>query len=182
VGLGSFYNHFQSKEELFEAAVEDVLDLLGGLLDELTADIDDPAEVFAQSFRLFGRIHRRNPDMSKVFLNTGWPWPARAGASPPGAARHPGGRSCRAVHLASDKHRYRGDGTDRPGPRRQPSAHVAYAQRMTSSASTSAAARAARHGPVPTTLGRGRRGGIPEILNPPVRVGVHAARPRAAPG
>jgi len=69
--LGSFYNHFQSKEELFEAAVEDVLELLGGLLDELTATIDDPAEAFAQSFRLFGRFHRRNPDMSKVFLNNG---------------------------------------------------------------------------------------------------------------
>jgi AcrR family transcriptional regulator len=71
VGLGSFYNHFQSKEELFEAAVEDVLELLGGLLDKLTADIDDPAEVFAQSFRLFGRFHRRNPDLSKVFLYNG---------------------------------------------------------------------------------------------------------------
>jgi AcrR family transcriptional regulator len=71
VGLGSFYNHFQSKEELFEAAVEDVLDLLGGLLDELTADINDPAEIFAQSFRLFGRFHRRNPDMSKVILSNG---------------------------------------------------------------------------------------------------------------
>jgi len=71
VGLGSFYNHFESREELFEAAIEDVLELLGGLLDELTADIDDPAVVFAQSFRLFGRFHRRNPEMSKVFLNNG---------------------------------------------------------------------------------------------------------------
>jgi AcrR family transcriptional regulator len=71
VGLGSFYNHFQSKEELFEAAVEDVLEVLGGLLDHATADIEDPAEVFAQSFRLFGRFHRRNPEMSKVFLNCG---------------------------------------------------------------------------------------------------------------
>ncbi|SRR5208283_3169104 len=71
VGLGSFYNHFESKEELFEAAVEDVLELLGGLLDELTADIDDPAVAFAQSFRLFGRFHRRNPEMSKVFLSNG---------------------------------------------------------------------------------------------------------------
>jgi AcrR family transcriptional regulator len=70
VGLGSFYNHFQSKEELFEAAVEDVLELLGHLLDELTAGLDDPAEIFAQSFRLFGRFHRRNPEMSKVCLNS----------------------------------------------------------------------------------------------------------------
>src|SRR5208283_2345619 len=34
VGLGSFYNHFESREDLFEAAVEDVLELLGGFLDE----------------------------------------------------------------------------------------------------------------------------------------------------
>src|SRR5271165_4707094 len=71
VGLGSFYNHFESREELFAAAVEDVFELLGGLLDELTADIDDPAVIFAQGFRLFGRFHRRNPQLSKVFLNDG---------------------------------------------------------------------------------------------------------------
>jgi AcrR family transcriptional regulator len=71
VGLGSFYNHFDSREELFEAAVEDVLELVGGLLDELTSDTDDPAVIFAQSFRLFGRFHRPNSEMSKVFLNNG---------------------------------------------------------------------------------------------------------------
>ena len=37
VGMGSFYNHFESKEELFEAAVADVLDNHGALLDQLTA-------------------------------------------------------------------------------------------------------------------------------------------------
>ena len=71
VGLGSFYNHFESREELFETAVEDVLELVGGLLDKLTADIHDPAVIFAQSFRLFGRFHRANPEMSKVYLGNG---------------------------------------------------------------------------------------------------------------
>src|SRR3954447_24908539 len=47
VGMGSFYNHFDSKEELFEAAVADVLDAHGALLDQLTESIDDPAETFA---------------------------------------------------------------------------------------------------------------------------------------
>ncbi len=37
----------------------------------MTAGLDDPAVIFAQSFRLFGRFHRRNPQMSKVFLNNG---------------------------------------------------------------------------------------------------------------
>lgn len=47
VGMGSFYNHFDSKEQLFEAAVAEVLDAHGALLDHLTASLDDPAETFA---------------------------------------------------------------------------------------------------------------------------------------
>jgi AcrR family transcriptional regulator len=69
VGMGSFYNHFETKEKLFEAAVEAVMDDYGQLLDDLTSDIEDPAEVFACSFRLTGRLHRRAPELSRVFLN-----------------------------------------------------------------------------------------------------------------
>src|SRR5215212_10637460 len=68
VGMGSFYNHFQSKEELFEAAVADVLDNHGALLDQLTGLIDDPAETFACSFRLTGRLFRRRPRESQILL------------------------------------------------------------------------------------------------------------------
>jgi AcrR family transcriptional regulator len=71
VGMGSFYNHFDSKEELFQAAVEDALDAFGAALDQLTIGLDDPAQVFAQSFRLTGRLHRRQPDLSKVLLRNG---------------------------------------------------------------------------------------------------------------
>src|SRR6187200_2101186 len=56
VGMGSFYNHFESKEELFEAAITEVLDTHGALLDQLTSSIDDPAEIFARSYRLTGRL------------------------------------------------------------------------------------------------------------------------------
>ena len=69
VGMGSFYNHFQTKEELFEAAVEAVMDGYGQLLDDLTNGIEDPAEVFACSFRLTGRLQRAEPELSRVFLN-----------------------------------------------------------------------------------------------------------------
>ena len=69
VGMGSFYNHFETKAQLFEAAVEAVMDAYGQLLDNVTADIDDPAEVFARSFRLTGRLHRREPELSGVLLN-----------------------------------------------------------------------------------------------------------------
>ncbi len=71
VGLGSFYNHFETREQLFDAAVEDVLDRLGNILDDVTAPLDDPAEVFAQAFRLTGRLHRLDPELSKVLLNSG---------------------------------------------------------------------------------------------------------------
>ena len=71
VGMGSFYNHFESKEQLYQAAVEDALDRYGALLDELTADLDDPALAFTQSFRLSGRLHRLQPELSRVLLNNG---------------------------------------------------------------------------------------------------------------
>ena len=62
VGMGSFYNHFDSKEQLFQAAVTDVFDAYGAMLDSLP-EVDDPAETFARSFRLAGRFFgsaRRN--------------------------------------------------------------------------------------------------------------------------
>ena len=68
VGMGSFYNHFDSKEQLFEAAVADVLDTHGAVLDHLTADLDDPAAVFACSFRLSGRFFRERPQESRILL------------------------------------------------------------------------------------------------------------------
>ena len=71
VGMGSFYNHFESKERLFEAAVAEALDAHGALLDELTSAIDDPAETFACSFRLTGRLFRRRPQESQILLANG---------------------------------------------------------------------------------------------------------------
>lgn len=71
VGMGSFYNHFDSREQLFDAAMEDALDRHGALLDELTQNLHDPAHVFAQSFRLTGRLHRSRPELSRVLLTNG---------------------------------------------------------------------------------------------------------------
>lgn len=71
VGMGSFYNHFESKEQLFEAAISEVLDAHGALLDELTSSIEDPAETFARSYRLTGRLFRRRPQESQILLANG---------------------------------------------------------------------------------------------------------------
>src|ERR1700741_4658347 len=71
VGMGSFYNHFDSKEQLFEAAITDVLDAHGAMLDRLTEAIDAPPGTFATSFRLTGRLFRRRPQESEVLLANG---------------------------------------------------------------------------------------------------------------
>ncbi|BBY20210.1 TetR/AcrR family transcriptional regulator [Mycobacterium stomatepiae] len=71
VGMGSFYNHFDSKEQLFEAAVADVLDAHGAMLDRVTEAIEDPAETFAASFRLTGRLFRQRPQESEILLTHG---------------------------------------------------------------------------------------------------------------
>ncbi|WP_410789594.1 TetR/AcrR family transcriptional regulator [Kribbella sp. C-35] len=71
VGMGSFYNHFQTKDELFEAAVDDALEAHGAVLDALGDPSDDPAERFARSFRLTGRLHRKVPQLSRVLLRSG---------------------------------------------------------------------------------------------------------------
>ena len=71
VGMGSFYNHFATKEELFDAAIAEVLDSHGALLDELNRSTDDPAETFARSFRLTCRMFRHRPQESRVLLTNG---------------------------------------------------------------------------------------------------------------
>ena len=42
VGMGSFYNHFDSKEQLFQAALNEIFDSFGAMLDRLPP-VDDPA-------------------------------------------------------------------------------------------------------------------------------------------
>jgi AcrR family transcriptional regulator len=71
VGIGTFYNHFDSKEQLFRAAVSDALDAHGALLDKLTEAIDDPAETFARSYRFTGRLSRRQPDLGRLLVTVG---------------------------------------------------------------------------------------------------------------
>jgi hypothetical protein len=53
------------------AAVDDAPGLFAAVLDELTAGLDAPAQVFAQGFRLTGRLHRAQPELSRVLLHNG---------------------------------------------------------------------------------------------------------------
>ena len=47
IGFGSFYNHFESKDQLFETASSEVLERWGRMIDRASAGITDPAEVFS---------------------------------------------------------------------------------------------------------------------------------------
>lgn len=83
VGFGSFYNHFSSKTELFEAAVADVLEELGALFDRLSIDVEDPALAFAQSTRLTLRVCRSRPQIAAVLIRHGMDYmDAEGGVAP----------------------------------------------------------------------------------------------------
>lgn len=71
VGFGSFYNHFDSKAALFDAAITETLAEHAQLIRQATAHLDDPAEVFAASVRLTVRLRRTHPQMARILLNTG---------------------------------------------------------------------------------------------------------------
>ncbi|WP_431682575.1 TetR/AcrR family transcriptional regulator [Kitasatospora sp. KL5] len=71
VGFGSFYNHFASKTELFDAAVADALEEFGEAFDRRLSGIDDPAELLAAGFRLSARMARTQPELMQVVRRRG---------------------------------------------------------------------------------------------------------------
>ncbi|MEO3784148.1 helix-turn-helix domain-containing protein [Actinocorallia sp. B10E7] len=73
VGFGSFYNHFDSKAALFDAAIAETLAEHARLIEQATAHLTDPAEVFAASVRLTGRLRRTHLQMARILLHTGLP-------------------------------------------------------------------------------------------------------------
>lgn len=71
VGLGSFYNHFSTKAELFETAVDEVLEEYGRALDATSAAMDDPAEVYALGVRMTARLATSQPAVATVLVQAG---------------------------------------------------------------------------------------------------------------
>ncbi|MFF8193187.1 TetR/AcrR family transcriptional regulator [Streptomyces bobili] len=74
VGFGSFYNHFTSKDELFDAAVALTLEEHGALLESVVGDLKDPAEIFAASVRLTARLQRTHTQIARILVRTGMPY------------------------------------------------------------------------------------------------------------
>jgi AcrR family transcriptional regulator len=71
IGFGSFYNHFDSKEQLFQTASEEVLERWGQLIDRATAGITDQAERFAVGLRISGRLGWTHPDIAGFLTGMG---------------------------------------------------------------------------------------------------------------
>jgi AcrR family transcriptional regulator len=71
IGFGSFYNHFESKEQLFETASSEVLERWGRMIDQASEDITDPAEVFSISLRLSARLGWTHPEVARFITGAG---------------------------------------------------------------------------------------------------------------
>jgi len=53
VGFGSFYNYFTSKDEILEAATNELFETIGGKIDEAISSIGDPCVALATAIRTF---------------------------------------------------------------------------------------------------------------------------------
>lgn len=71
VGFGSFYNHFESKNALFDEAVLDALDEYGQAIDELLDGVDDPAERIAFGIRLSVSMAETHPEIMQILRHRG---------------------------------------------------------------------------------------------------------------
>lgn len=71
VAQGSFYNHFSSKEELFDAAIVAVMETSADVVEAVTADLTDPLEVYVVGIRFTGRLAGSMPTLRSLVVHTG---------------------------------------------------------------------------------------------------------------
>jgi AcrR family transcriptional regulator len=69
VALGSFYNHFESKEELVEAVVAESLGSLADALATPLAADQDPAELVGIAIRRFMSVAYDDPDFARLVVH-----------------------------------------------------------------------------------------------------------------
>lgn len=71
VAQGSFYNHFESKDELFDTAIIATMEAHADLLESVTAGLTDPVEVYVVGIRYTGRLAVQLPAMRALIVRTG---------------------------------------------------------------------------------------------------------------
>jgi AcrR family transcriptional regulator len=68
VGFGSFYNHFESKDAIVAAVVEDAATAAAEAIDAATRDVEDPAEVVAVAHRALIRQAREDQEFGWLLV------------------------------------------------------------------------------------------------------------------
>lgn len=74
VGKGTVYRFYPTKEELFRAVVDDVMQRLTAQIDAAVADIDDPFDYLRISFRAYMAFFQANPDTIELFVHERSEW------------------------------------------------------------------------------------------------------------
>jgi AcrR family transcriptional regulator len=69
VALGSFYNHFESKDEVVEAIVSDTVRVIAAANTPLIESVEDPAEAASISYRRFVRLADEDPELARLLVN-----------------------------------------------------------------------------------------------------------------
>ena len=68
VGFGSFFNYFENKTELFDAALTEVTQRYEDWLDERLSGVSDPVRRLAMSIRYTGSLHLWHPDDAGLLI------------------------------------------------------------------------------------------------------------------
>jgi AcrR family transcriptional regulator len=71
VAIGTFYNHFPSREDLFEAVVSETLEAHGETIDALASEVADVAEFCSASLRLTMRMVEVDPVWGGFMVRVG---------------------------------------------------------------------------------------------------------------
>lgn len=101
VGFGSFYNHFESKEAIYDAVTDWVFEGFADALDHLQLDVEDPAEVISISVRHTLLRARREPVWGRFLV--------REGQSPRALTRGLGQRLLRDMQSGFARRRFSSD-------------------------------------------------------------------------
>jgi AcrR family transcriptional regulator len=98
IGLGTFYNYFDSRDAIIDAVIYDIVESLGQRLDLMSAGIDDAAEVYSFSLRHM---------MNTAFSDPVWGWfLVRLGTAHEGLVRALGPRAARDIQYGIDTGRF----------------------------------------------------------------------------
>jgi AcrR family transcriptional regulator len=71
VALGSFYNHFKTKDELVEAVITDTIDVRARGIVARLGTLQDPAEAVSYACRRVVGIAYEDPELAWLFVNLG---------------------------------------------------------------------------------------------------------------